>query len=43
VDTAGRIEKFQKKFSGGYSSLQRVKKAKVQPVAETAETEAAES
>jgi large subunit ribosomal protein L31 len=27
VDTAGRIEKFKKKFSGGYGSLKRGKKA----------------
>jgi large subunit ribosomal protein L31 len=33
VDTAGRIEKFQKKFAGGYSSLTRTpKKLKLQPV-----------
>jgi large subunit ribosomal protein L31 len=36
VDTAGRIEKFQKKFaSTGYTSLKRGKKAAVE--AETAE------
>jgi large subunit ribosomal protein L31 len=35
VDTAGRIEKFQKKFAAGYSSLTRViKKPKPQPVEE---------
>ena len=28
VDTAGRIEKFQKKFSGGYASVKKAKKAK---------------
>ncbi len=27
VDTAGRIEKFQKKFAGGYASVKRNKKA----------------
>lgn len=27
VDTAGRIEKFQKKFAGGYSSVKRAAKA----------------
>ena len=27
VDTAGRIEKFQKKFAAGYASLNRGKKA----------------
>ncbi len=32
VDTTGRIEKFQKKFSGGYASLQKKKKAPEQPV-----------
>jgi large subunit ribosomal protein L31 len=35
VDTAGRIEKFQKKFAAGYSSLTRVlKKPKPQAVEE---------
>jgi len=38
VDTAGRIEKFQKKFSGGYASLNRGKKGKGK--AEAAEAEA---
>ncbi len=33
VDTAGRIEKFKNKFSGGYSSLKRGKKAPAQPAA----------
>ena len=34
VDTAGRIEKFQKKFAGtGYMSLNRGKKAAAQPEA----------
>ncbi len=28
VDTAGRIEKFRTKFSGGYASLNRPKKSK---------------
>lgn len=32
VDTTGRIEKFQKKFSGGYASLQKKKKGAEQPV-----------
>jgi large subunit ribosomal protein L31 len=41
VDTAGRIEKFQKKFAGGYASLQRGKKAKGQQA--PAEEAAAES
>lgn len=27
IDTGGRIEKFQKKFAGGYASVQRNKKA----------------
>jgi large subunit ribosomal protein L31 len=35
VDTAGRIEKFQKKFAGGYASLS--KKAKKPTVAAAAE------
>lgn len=40
VDTAGRIEKFQKKFAAGYSSLTRVlKKPKPQPVPEEEEGE----
>jgi len=39
VDTAGRIEKFQKKFAGtGYASLQRGKKQAAAP-AETASAE----
>jgi large subunit ribosomal protein L31 len=39
VDTAGRIEKFQKKFAGaGYASLKRGKKA----AAPAAEAEAAQ-
>jgi hypothetical protein len=34
VDTAGRIEKFQKKFAAtGYTSLNRGKKAAAQPEA----------
>ena len=38
VDTAGRIEKFQKKFAGGYASLNRGKKGKAAKAeAETAE------
>jgi large subunit ribosomal protein L31 len=37
VDTAGRIEKFQKKFAGtGYTSLQRAKKKADEPAAEQA-------
>ena len=33
VDTAGRIEKFQKKFGGGYASLKKPKRKKpVNPV-----------
>lgn len=36
VDTTGRIEKFQKKFSGGYASLKKRSKAAEAP----AETEA---
>jgi large subunit ribosomal protein L31 len=35
IDTAGRIEKFQKKFSGGYASLtKKPKKVVVKPVEE---------
>ena len=38
VDTAGRIEKFQKKFAAtGYTSLNRGKKAAADPGAEAAE------
>lgn len=44
VDAAGRIEKFQKKFSGGYASLNRGKKGKGKPegaeAVETADTSA---
>ncbi len=41
VDTAGRIEKFQKKFAGGYASLSRGKKGKNKAeAAETAEASA---
>ena len=37
VDTAGRIEKFQKKFATtGYTSLQRGKKKAEEPAAEQA-------
>lgn len=37
VDTAGRIEKFQKKFAGtGYASLNRGKKVAAEPTAEEA-------
>ncbi|MDA7977710.1 MAG: 50S ribosomal protein L31 [Pirellulales bacterium] len=32
VDTTGRIEKFQKKFSGGYASLQKKRKPVEKPV-----------
>jgi large subunit ribosomal protein L31 len=39
VDTAGRIEKFQKKFAGtGYASLQRGKKKPAEAAAAQAET-----
>jgi large subunit ribosomal protein L31 len=34
VDTAGRIEKFQRKFAGGYASVERGRKKKG-PEAET--------
>ena len=37
VDTAGRIEKFQKKFAGGYASLARGKKKAAAPAAEEAQ------
>jgi len=39
IDTAGRIEKFQKKFAGGYSSLTKKPKkpVKVAPVDEAGE------
>ncbi len=40
VDTAGRIEKFQKKFAGGYASLNRGKKGKAKAEATEAETPA---
>jgi large subunit ribosomal protein L31 len=37
VDTAGRIEKFQKKFAGGYASVERTRKSKTaEPAAEPA-------
>ena len=37
VDTAGRIEKFQRKFAGtGYASLQRGKKKTEEPAPEQA-------
>lgn len=36
VDTAGRIEKFKKKFAGGYGSLKR--KQKAQPTATEGES-----
>lgn len=42
VDTAGRIERFKNKFSGGYSSVIRGKKAAAAPAA-PAETEQASS
>jgi len=41
IDTAGRIEKFQKKYSGGYASLKRGKKAK--PTTEKQAEQPAES
>jgi len=34
VDTAGRIEKFQKKFAGGYASVKRATKAAAEEKAE---------
>ncbi len=39
VDTAGRIEKFQKKFAGGYASLNRGKKGKKAEAAQEASAE----
>ena len=42
IDTAGRIEKFQKKFSAGYASLTKKPKKIVAKVAEEGE-EAGES
>ncbi|MBN1909489.1 MAG: 50S ribosomal protein L31 [Pirellulales bacterium] len=43
VDTAGRIEKFQKKFSGaGYASLKPKKKKKAEPAPEPTPEPAAE-
>ena len=35
VDTAGRIEKFQKKFAGKYASVERGKKKKAPEAAES--------
>ena len=43
IDTTGRIEKFQKKFSGGYASLQPRKKVKPAPPPEPEAEEAAEA
>ena len=42
IDTAGRIEKFQKKFAGGYASLTKKPKKVVVKVADEGE-EAGES
>lgn len=38
VDTAGRIEKFKSKFSGGYASLKRDKKSAKAAAAESGES-----